>query len=139
MGFTRTHSDAGVYVFFDKKDIVIMLIYVDDALFIGNNHKLLIKKKKQFMLKWESRDLGEAKEYLGMRITRDRSKRILKLDQISYAQKVIDRFDMQNCRPSYVPLPTGYNPNSSTEESNPKLRNRCQSVIGSLLYIMLGT
>ena len=46
---------------------------------------------------------------------------------------------MQNCRPSHVPLPTGYNPNSSTEESNPKLRSRYQSVIGSLLYIMLGT
>ena len=71
MGFTRTHSDAGVYVFFDKENIVIMLIYVDDALFIGNNHNLLMKKKKQFMLKGESRDLGKAKEYLGMRITRD--------------------------------------------------------------------
>ena len=37
MGFTWTHSDPGVYVFFDKNDIVIMLIYIDDALFLGNN------------------------------------------------------------------------------------------------------
>ena len=74
-----------------------------------------------------------------MRITRDCSKWILKLDQITYAQKVIDCFDMQNCRPSHVPLPAGYNPNSSTEESNPKLRSRYQSVIRSLLYTMLGT
>ena len=121
MGFTRTHSNIEVYVFFKKKDIVIMLIYVDDTLFMSNNHTLLMMKKKQFMLKWESQDLGEAKEYLEMRTTRDRSKWILKLDQISYVEKVIDCFEMQNCRPSHVPLPAGYNPNSSTEESNSKL------------------
>ena len=74
MSFTQTHSDPGVYVFFDKNDIVIMLIYIDDALFLGNNWTLLMKKKQQFMHKWESQDLGEAKEYLGMRITRDHSK-----------------------------------------------------------------
>ena len=123
MGFTWTHSDTGVYVFFDKNDIVIMLIYINNALFLGNDWALLMKEKQQFMHKWESQDLGEAKEYLGMRITRDCSKQILKLDQITYAQKVIDHFDMQNCRPSDVPLPTRYNPNSSTEESNPQLQS----------------
>ena len=91
------------------------------------------------MYKWESQDLEGAKEHLGMRITRDHSKWILKLDQITYAQKVIDCFDIQNCRPSYVPLPTQYNFNSSIEESNPQLQSHYQSVIGSLFYIMLGT
>ena len=118
MGFTQTHSYPEVYVFFDKNDIVIMLIYINNALFLENNQTLLMKKKQQFMHKWESQDLGEAKEYHEMRITRDHPKWILKLDQITYAQKVIDYFDMQNCRPSHVPLPTRYNRNSSTEESN---------------------
>ena len=97
-----------------------------------------MKKKQQFMHKWESQDLGEAKEYLGMRITRDHSQQILKLIK-SLILKVIDCFDMQNCRPSHVPLPTRYNLNSSTEESNPRLWSHYQLVIGSLLYIMLGT
>ena len=116
-----------------------MLIYINDALFLGNNQTLLMKKKQQFMQKWESKDLGEAKEYLGMRITRDHSKQILKLDQITYVQKVIDCFNMQNCRPSHVPLHTRYNLNSSTEESNLQLQSHYQSVIGSLLYMMLST
>ena len=70
IGFTQTHSDLGS-VFFDMNNIVIMLIYVNNALFLGNNWTLLMKKKQQFMNKWESWDSGEAKEYLGMRITTD--------------------------------------------------------------------
>ena len=42
-----------MYVFFNKNEIVIMLIYVDNALFLENNQTLLIKKKQQFMHKWE--------------------------------------------------------------------------------------
>ena len=48
---------------------------------------------------WESRDLGEAKEYLGMRMTRDRKKRTLTLDQCVYAEKVLKRFGTQNAKP----------------------------------------
>ena len=73
MGFTQTHSDLGVCVFFNKNDIVIMLIYVDNALFLENNQTLLIKKKQQFMHKWEGQNLGKAKEYLRIRIIRDHS------------------------------------------------------------------
>jgi len=54
-----------------SQDVVILLIYVDDALFTRSNKQLVLSYKKQFMQQWESHDLGEAKEYLGMYITRD--------------------------------------------------------------------
>ena len=60
-----------MYYKFDKADIIIVIIYVDDVLFMGSNLKLMKKEKGKFMKVWESRDLGKAKEYLGMRITRD--------------------------------------------------------------------
>jgi hypothetical protein len=65
---------------------------------MGSNRTYLKLKKAEFMKKWECRDLGEAKEYLGMRITRDRIKKTLKLDQISYAEKVIKRFQAGQCQ-----------------------------------------
>ena len=71
LGFIHTHSDAGVYYKFDKANITVVIIYVDDVLFMGSNLKLVRQEKGNFMKVWESRDLGEAKEYLGMRITRD--------------------------------------------------------------------
>ena len=89
LGFTHTRSDASVYYKFDKANITVVIIYVDDVLFMGSNLKLVRKEKGNFMKVWESRDLGEAKEYLGMRITRDRKKRTLTLDQCVYVEKVL--------------------------------------------------
>ena len=76
-----------------------------------------------------------------MRITRDCKKKTISLDQTCYAEKVVKRFSQENCKPVSVPLPTGYNPrpHSDQNSSNATLRSRYQSVIGSLLYIMLGT
>ena len=139
LGFTRTRSDAGVYFKFDGTDITLVVVYVDDVLFMGSNPKLVKGEKGKFMKVWESRDLGEAKEYLGMRITRDRKKQTLTLDQCVYAEKVLKRFGMQNAKSARTPLPTGYNPKISDIEATSDIHSQYQSVIGSLLYIMLGT
>ena len=139
MGFTCSLSDPGTYFKIIGQDIIILLVYVDDALFMGNNKTQVLAHKKQFMKRWESCDLGEAKEYLGMRITRNCKKQTITLDQTHYAEKVIKQFGQENCKPISVPLPTGYNPRSNPDkEANATLQSRYQSVIGSLLYIMLG-
>ena len=62
MAFVCTHSDPGIYVHFHGQNIIILVIYVNDSLFIGSNKSYLKFKKKQFMDCWESRDLGEATE-----------------------------------------------------------------------------
>ena len=76
-----------------------------------------------------------------MRITRDRKKRTTSLDQTCYVEKVIKRFGQENCKPVFVPPLAGYNPRPHSDQnlSNATLCSRYQLVIGSLLYIMLGT
>jgi hypothetical protein len=56
---------------------------------MGSNKTQVLAHKALFMKRWESRDLGQAKEYLGMRIIRDRKKRTISLDQTRYAEKVV--------------------------------------------------
>ena len=125
MGFVHIYSDPEIYVHFHGQDIIILVIYVDDSLFIGSNKSYLKFKKKQFMDHWESRDLGEVTEYLGMRITRDHAKCTLKLDQISYAVKVIERFKLNNAKVACTPLPSGYNPAPNPKTATPQLHSRC--------------
>ena len=45
MGFTQTFADPGIYIHFHNQDLIILVIYVDDALFMGSNHFYLKFKK----------------------------------------------------------------------------------------------
>ena len=68
MGFKRLSNDAGIYIYKRHSDgqLVVVIVYVDDALFCGKSKKLVAELKARFMKKWECRDLGDAKEFLRM-------------------------------------------------------------------------
>jgi Reverse transcriptase (RNA-dependent DNA polymerase) len=69
LGFKCLVSDAGLFVCKNFKEIIIAIVYVDDAMFFGKNKAQVDSKKKLFMDKWECCDLGEVKEFLCMHIT----------------------------------------------------------------------
>ena len=116
MDFTHSLSDPGIHFKIIGQEIIILLVYVDNALFMGSNKTQVLTHKKQFIKRWESRDLGEAKEYLGMKIMRNHKKQTITLDQTCYVEKVIKQFGQENCKPVSVPLPTRYNPRSNSDK-----------------------
>ena len=91
------------------------------------------------MKMWECRDLGPVSEYLGMKIVRDRYRKLITIDQIDYANKIVKRFGQENCKPVTTPLPGGYKPQSFKGVATAQNRSKYQSIIGSLLYLTLGT
>ena len=50
------------------------------------------------------KDLGAAKQILGMRIIRDKANGILKLLQLEHMKKVLSRFNMNEAKPVSTPL-----------------------------------
>jgi hypothetical protein len=46
---------------------------------------------------------------------------------------------MTNAKSAPTPLPAGWTPKANTGQATPKLRTEYQSIIGSLLYLMIGT
>jgi hypothetical protein len=52
---------------------------------------------------------------------------------------VLKRLNMHNVKEASTPLPSGYNPVPNKLPVDEKLRTKYQQVIGSLLYLMLGT
>ena len=87
IGFRCTVSDAGVFFTHIGKDLIMIIVYVDDALFFGKNQRAVKKVKKTFMDIWECCDLGKAKEFLQMRIKHEGHK--IYLDQTVYLSKVM--------------------------------------------------
>jgi hypothetical protein len=135
LGFTCLLSDLGIFVNKDKS--IFAIVYVDNVLFLGPNKKDLLHVKEEFMKKWECRDLGEAKEFLLICIQRKNGR--IYLNQTAYLQKVLQRFQLQNANPAHTLLPEGYQPSPNMSPADPSLHSQLQQVIGSLLYIMLGT
>jgi Reverse transcriptase (RNA-dependent DNA polymerase) len=66
LGFKRLNSDDRIFVCREGTELIMAVVYVDDAMFFGKNKKLVDKKKALFMNKWECHDLGEVKEFLHM-------------------------------------------------------------------------
>ena len=50
------------------------------------------------------KDLGTAKQILGMRIIRAKANGTLKLSQSEYVKKVLSRFNMNEAKPVSTPL-----------------------------------
>src|SRR6266571_7399069 len=135
LGCTRLLSDSGLFVNEDKT--IVIIVYVDDVLFLGANKKDIASLKECFMAIWECRDLGDTKEFLCMHILRNKG-RIL-IDQKDYLQKVLQHFNLINAKSVPTPLPEGYHPSPNKGSASPELHASYQQVIGSLLYIMIGT
>ena len=71
--YKRTYADHCVYFrTFTDGNFIILLLYVDDMLIAGNDSKLIGKLKERLFKSFDMKDLGPAKQMLGMRITRDR-------------------------------------------------------------------
>ena len=88
MGFTRTYSDGGVYIYRRQEgntDIVVILtLYVDDMLIMGNDRSRLKAIKEELASRFQMTDLGEVQDFLGLDITRDRLKRLIFINQSRY-------------------------------------------------------
>src|SRR5882757_1368220 len=139
IGFVRTSSDAGIFIHKcpTTGSLVIALVYVDDGLFMGTNKKLVDEKKASCMKHWECHGTDTITEFLGMRIQQSAHK--VTIDQRTYLNTVLQRFGMENAKASPTLLPMGYTPAKNNAAPDSNLRTRYQSVIGSLLYLMLGT
>ena len=104
-GYTRCHSDHCVYL--KKKNdgsYIILLLYVDDKIVAGSNIQEINVFKIKLPNSFAMKDLGDANQILGMRISRDRKNRKLTLSQNEYIQKVLKIFNMQNEKPVSTPF-----------------------------------
>ncbi|KAL0406012.1 UNVERIFIED_CONTAM: hypothetical protein Slati_3915100 [Sesamum latifolium] len=67
--------------------VAYLVLYVDDILLIGNDVKMLRDIKAWLSIQFSMKDMGEASYILGIKIYRDRSRRMLGLTQSSYIER----------------------------------------------------
>ncbi|GKF78588.1 retrotransposon protein, putative, ty1-copia subclass, partial [Tanacetum coccineum] len=92
-GFTQNRDEPCVYRKASGSNVVFLILYVDDILIMGNNIPRL-KEVKDYLGKcFSMKDLGEAAYILGIKIYRDRSLRLIRLNQSAYIDKILKKFN----------------------------------------------
>ncbi|RXY72301.1 hypothetical protein DD581_34115, partial [Klebsiella pneumoniae] len=93
---------------------------------------------------FDMKDMGEASHILGMRIERERSKKLIWLSQTEYIDKVLQCFNMEKGKALSVPLPPYVKLSKqdcpvSKEEQAEMDKIPYASAVGSLMYAMIAT
>ncbi|KAK9028101.1 hypothetical protein V6N11_067915 [Hibiscus sabdariffa] len=143
-GFIRNEDEPCVYKKFSGSIVSFLVLYVDDILIIGNDIPTLQSIKTWLSSCFSMKDLGEAAYILGVKIYRDRSRRLLDLSQSTYIDKVLKRFSMEESKRGFLPMRHGISLSKEMCPSTPQERERMSqipyaSAIGSIMYAMICT
>ena len=93
-----------IYLKVSESKFIFLVLYVDDILLATNDLGSLYETKKFLSKNFEMKDMGEASYMIGIEIFRDRSQGLLGLSQKAYINKVLERFRMEKCSSSVVPI-----------------------------------
>ena len=78
-GFIQTYGEACIYKKVSGSSVAFLILYVDDILLMGNDIEFLESINAYFNKCFSMKDLGEAAYILGIKIYRDRSRRLIGL------------------------------------------------------------
>ena len=89
-GFIKNKDEPCVYKKVSGSAVVFLVLYVDDILLIGNDIPTLENVKSWLGNCFSMKDLGEVAYILGIKIYRDRSRKLIGLSQSTYINKVLN-------------------------------------------------
>ena len=141
-GFAQNGYEVCLYKKVSGSSVAFLVLYLDDILLIGNDVELLNKVKEYLNKSFSMKDLGEAAYILGIKIYRDRSRRLIALNQTTYLDKVLKRFRMEGSKKGFLPMLPGKILSKAqcpaSVDDREKMSNiPYASTIGSIMYAML--
>jgi len=137
-GFIRCESDHSIFISRKSGSTTYIALYVDDLLIISDNDDHLAEIKKRLAEKFEMRDLGVARKFLGMEIEYS-DDGCIKIHQKQYIQGLLERHGMKDCNPVTTPLDTSTKLTKTTDDEARADPKDYQSVIGGLMFAAIVT
>ncbi|GJT68410.1 retrotransposon protein, putative, ty1-copia subclass [Tanacetum coccineum] len=139
--FSQNRDEPCVYVKASGSYVTFRILYVDDILIMGNNIPMLQNVKSYLGRCFAMKDLGEDAYIRGIKIYRDRSKRLIGLCQSAYIEKIIKRFYMENSKHGTIPMQEKLKFSISQGSSTPAEIRRMQNIpyalaVGSIMYVV---
>ena len=106
-GFKGNTVDRCIYLKVSVSKVIFLIMYVNDILLTSNDLRLLNETKKFLSSNFEMKDMGEVSYVIRIKIFWNRSQGLLGLSQKAYINKVLERFRMEKCSASPIPIQKG--------------------------------
>ena len=130
-GFTQNQADHCVYSQESNEGKVIIIVWVDDLIIAASDEEKLKRVKGMLAEQFKMKDLGQLKHFLG--IDFDFSDGCIKMSQEKYTNKILQRFNMSDCRVRETPC------EQKLEYNDDAIRmtdiRMYREAVGSLIYL----
>lgn len=138
-GFVQSLADPCLFTHPTKT--IKLLVYVDDIAASAKRKSELCWFNDTLHSRFKTKPLGEIKKILGARVTRDRDKRTIYLDQEQYITSILDKFGFTTAKHSPVSIPAASYDNLRPAYDDDKRISvsEYQQAIGSIMYAMIFT
>lgn len=102
MALKRSKYDTCVYYKVTDGKLIIVAVYVDDFLLLSDDQGLVDDVKRQLSEEFHMKDLGLAKQILGLQVTRTDG--AISIDQERYIDELLEKYNLSDCNPVSTPL-----------------------------------
>jgi hypothetical protein len=104
IGFQQGTGDYNLHIARDGHKILVLALYIDDYLFIGNCSSWINWFKEQLELHFKMSELGEGDLTLFLKTECIKVQSSIFLTQRAYTTQVLELFEMTHCQPVSTPM-----------------------------------
>jgi hypothetical protein len=133
-GFVMGTVDRTLFLLKHGNDLLIVQIYVDDIVFGGSPQNLVAKFADEMSREFEISMMGELQYFLGLQIKQVKNGSFV--HQTTYTKDMLRKFQMQDVNLMSTPMGSTATLDAD-EDGEPVDQREYQSMIGSLLYLMV--
>ncbi|UYV81409.1 hypothetical protein LAZ67_20001109 [Cordylochernes scorpioides] len=130
--FKQSIVDPCLFTKNEENHSIYLILYVDDMLLASDSEIMIQNTVKTLEKEFEIKNLGDPTQFIGIEISRNREGELL-LSQKNKIQELVERYNLQEAKPTFTPMESGY-PGISDEKLLPN-NVQYQQLIGSLLYL----
>ncbi|GKA19499.1 putative ribonuclease H-like domain-containing protein [Tanacetum coccineum] len=132
-GYKRGTIDKTLFIRRNKKDIMLVQVYVDDIIFGSTTNKSLVCEFEALMQsRFQMSSMGELTFFLGLQVKQNNEGIFISQDK--YVAEMLKKFDLVNVKAAITPMETKL-PLTKDEEAFDVDVHLYRSMIGSLMYL----
>ncbi|GJR59601.1 putative ribonuclease H-like domain-containing protein [Tanacetum coccineum] len=131
-GYKRGTIDKTLFIKRDKKDIMLVQVYVDDIIFGSTNKSWCAEFEALMKSRFQMSSMGELTFFLGLQVKQNKGGIFISQDK--YVAEILKKFDLVNVKAAITPMETKL-PLTKDEEAFDVDVHLYRSMIGSLMYL----